>query len=102
VLCFIPISDKEAIMPDFNPPAPNGASPFADMRGHHVAVRTPDLKTVRDWYVETLDFRVVAQWDYADEQLPYIAPPTDDHFYIEILGGGDHKPQDAASSCARV
>lgn len=81
-------------MADFIPPAQNSASPFADMRGHHVAVRAPDLATVRDWYVETLDFRIVAQWDYADEQLAYIAPPTDDHFYIEILGGGDPQPQD--------
>lgn len=81
-------------MTDFIPPAPNSASPFADMRGHHVAVRTPDLETVKTWYVETLDFRVVAEWDYADEKLAYLAPPTDDHFYIEVLGGGEPAPQD--------
>jgi lactoylglutathione lyase/glyoxylase I family protein len=81
-------------MPDFIPPAPNSASPFADMRGHHVAVRTPDLQTALDFYVGTLDFRVVAKWDYADEQLAYVAPATDDHFYVEILGGGDPQPQD--------
>lgn len=81
-------------MADFIPPAPNSASPFADMRGHHVAVRTPDLETVKTWYVETLDFRVVAEWDYADEKLVYLAPPTDDHFYIEVLGGGEPAPQD--------
>lgn len=79
-------------MVDFISPAHNTASPFADMRGHHVAVRTPDLNTVKRWYVETLDFRVVAEWDYADEKLAYIAPPTDDHFYIEILGGGAPSP----------
>lgn len=81
-------------MPDFIPPALNGASPFADMRGHHVAVRTPDLQTALDFYVGTLDFRVVAKWDYADEQLAYVAPATDDHFYVEILGGGDPQPRD--------
>ena len=81
-------------MADFSPPAHNTASPFADMRGHHVAVRTPDFETVKRWYVEALDFRVVAEWDYADEKLAYIAPPTDDHFYIEILGGGEPAPKD--------
>ena len=81
-------------MADFIPPAPNGASPFADMRGHHVAVRTPDLETAKRWYVDTLDFRVVAEWGYADQQLAYLAPPTDDHFYIEVLGGGDPGPRD--------
>jgi catechol 2,3-dioxygenase-like lactoylglutathione lyase family enzyme len=81
-------------MADFVPPAHNSASPFADMRGHHVAVRTPDLQTALDFYVGTLDFRVVAKWDYADEQLAYVAPATDDHFYVEILGGGDPQPQD--------
>ena len=81
-------------MPEFIPPAHKSASPFADMRGHHVAVRTPDLETAKRWYVETLDFRVVAEWDYADEKLAYLAPPADDHFYVEILGGGDPVPRD--------
>jgi len=81
-------------MADFIPPAPNSASPFADMRGHHVAVRTPDLETALRFYVDVLDFRVVATWDYADEQLAYVAPATDDHFYVEILGGGEPQPTD--------
>jgi catechol 2,3-dioxygenase-like lactoylglutathione lyase family enzyme len=79
---------------DFIPPAPNGASPFADMRGHHVALRTPDLDTAKRWYVEKLDFRVVAEWAYADEKLAYLAPATDNHFYIEILGGGEPTPRE--------
>jgi glyoxylase I family protein len=29
---------------------------------------------------------------YADEQLAYLTPPTDDHFYVEVLGGGDALP----------
>jgi lactoylglutathione lyase/glyoxylase I family protein len=52
----------------------------------------------QSWYVETLDFRVVAEWDFADEKLAYIAPPTDDHFYVEILGGGEPAPQDVRPS----
>ena len=76
-------------MADFVPLAHNSASPFADMRGHHVAVRTPDLERAKRWYVDTLDFRVVAEWDYGGQKLAYIAPPTDDHFYVEIFGGGD-------------
>ncbi|OYX48409.1 MAG: glyoxalase/bleomycin resistance/dioxygenase family protein [Alphaproteobacteria bacterium 32-64-14] len=79
-------------MADFIPPARNTASPFADMRGHHVAVRTPDFATARDWYVQKLDFRVIAEWPYADEQLAYVAPAADDDFYVEILGGGDPGP----------
>ncbi len=47
-------------MPDFIPPPVNTSSPFADMRGHHVAVRTPDLDAAKRFYVGTLDFRVVA------------------------------------------
>lgn len=79
-------------MADFISPAPNTASPFADMRGHHVAVRTPNLQDALDFYVGKLDFRIVAEWTYADEQLAYLAPPTDDHFYVEVLGGGEPAP----------
>ncbi len=81
-------------MADFVLPAKNTSSPFADMHGHHVAMRTPELEAAKRWYVETLDFRVVAEWDYADEKLAYIAPPNDDHFYIEILGGGERAPEE--------
>jgi lactoylglutathione lyase/glyoxylase I family protein len=81
-------------MADFILPAKNTTSPFADMRGHHIAVRTPSLQAARDFYVDKLDFRVIAEWDYADEQLAYLAPPTDDHFFIEVLGGGDTHPKE--------
>jgi len=81
-------------MTDFIPPAKNGASPFADMHGHHVAVRTPSLAEAKAFYVGRLDFRVVAEWDYADEQLAYLAPPTDDLFYVEVLGGGNTSPKE--------
>ena len=79
-------------MADFTPPPKNSASPFADMRGAHVAVRTPNLADAKDFYVGKLDFRIIAEWDYADEKLAYLAPPTDDHFYIEVLGGGNTLP----------
>ena len=79
-------------MADFIPPPKNTASPFADMRGHHVAVRTPSLAEAKDFYVTTLDFRVIAEWDFGDAKLAYLAPPTDDHFYIEVLGGGNTLP----------
>jgi len=58
------------------------------MRGRHVAVRTPSLAEAKEFYVGQLDFRVVAEWPFADEQLAYLAPPTDNHFCIEVLGGG--------------
>src|SRR5262245_48899965 len=79
-------------MADFTPSPKNSASPFADMRGHHVAVRTPSLAEAKEFYVGKLDFRVIAEWDYADEKLAYLAPPTDDHFYIEVLGDGNTLP----------
>lgn len=94
---LLSVRQGDPIMTYFIPPAKNVASPFADMRGHHVAVRTPDLETAKRWYVEKLDFRVVAEWDYADEQLAYLAPANDDHFYVEILGGGYPTPADVRS-----
>lgn len=82
-------------MADFTPPPANSSSPFADMRGHHVAVRAPSLAEAKAFYVGKLDFRVVAEWPYADQQLAYLAPPTDDHFYLEVLGGGEPSPLEA-------
>ena len=73
-------------------PSKNSGSPFADMRGHHVAVRAPSLAEAMDFYVGKLDFRVVAEWAYEDEKLAYLAPPTDDHFYVEVLGDGNTVP----------
>src|ERR1700761_5048487 len=84
----------ETAMADFIPPPKNPASPFADMSGHHVAVRVPSLQAAKDFYVGKLDFRVVAEWPFADELLAYLAPPTDDHFYIEVRGDGATPPRD--------
>ena len=73
-------------------PAPNSKSPFASMKGHHVAMRVPDFEVAKRWFVEKLDFRVIHEWPYADQHLAYVAPPTDDTFFVEILGDGDPKP----------
>jgi glyoxylase I family protein len=75
-------------MPDFIPPPKNESSPFADMRSHHVAVRVPSLQEAKTFYVDKLDFRVIAEWPFADALLAYLAPPTDDRFYVELLGDG--------------
>jgi len=82
-------------MSDFKLPAKKTASPFAGWRGHHVGVRVKNLEEAKSWYVEKLDFRVVHEWPYADEQLAYIAPPNDDAFLVELLGGGNPLPIDA-------
>lgn len=76
-----------------NPPAPNPSSTFASLRGHHAALRVPDYEAEKRWFVEKLDFRVIHEWPYADQHLAYVAPPNDDHFYVEILGDGAPPPQ---------
>ncbi|MGX5843155.1 VOC family protein [Mesorhizobium sp. ArgA1] len=81
-------------MADFPIPAKNTASVFANMRGHHVALRVTDYEIAKSWYVDKLDFRVVHEWPFADEKLAYLAPANDDHFMIELLGGGDPLPID--------
>jgi glyoxylase I family protein len=81
-------------MPDFDLPPKNTASPFADMHGHHVAIRTTSLEEAKEFYVGKLDFRVVAEWDYEDETLAYLVPPGDDNLFVEILGGGDALPRE--------
>jgi glyoxylase I family protein len=74
-----------------NPPV-NAQSEFASMKGHHVALRVPDFAASKRWFVEKLDFRVVHEWPYDGLQLAYVAPATDDAFWVEILGGGSPTP----------
>jgi lactoylglutathione lyase/glyoxylase I family protein len=62
------------------------------MRGHHAAVRVPDYEAAKRWFTEKLDFRVIHEWPYEDQRLAYVAPPNDDHFYIELLGDGRPGP----------
>ncbi len=73
-------------------PAKNPQSKLASMAGNHVAVRVPDFDKAVAFYTEKLDFRVVHRWPYADEQLAYVAPATDDNFMVELLAGGDPLP----------
>jgi len=81
-------------MADFVLPPLDRDSPFADMRGHHIALRASSLEDAKDFYVGTLDFRVLIEWDFADEKLAYLAPPGDDHWCIEVLCGGDELPSE--------
>ena len=71
-----------------NLPQVNTKSPFASMKGHHVAVRVPDYEAAKKWYVEKLDFRVVHEWPFGDLSLAYVAPANDNNFFVEILGNG--------------
>jgi lactoylglutathione lyase/glyoxylase I family protein len=76
------------VMPMPPNPSKNPDSPFASMTGHHVAIRVADYEASKRWFTEKLDFRVLNEWPYADMQLAYLAPPTDDTFHVEILGNG--------------
>jgi catechol 2,3-dioxygenase-like lactoylglutathione lyase family enzyme len=35
---------------------------------------------------------VVYEWPYTDQRLAYVAPPNDDHFWVELLGDGSPTP----------
>lgn len=72
----------------FNMPALNPKSNLADVSGNHVGMRVPDYKAAIKWWTEKLDFRVIHEWDYADEKLAYLAPANDNSFWVEILAGG--------------
>lgn len=74
-------------------PKTNYSSPFASMTGNHVALRVPDLDEARRWWVEKLDFRPVKEWNFGELQLAYVAPPTDDSFFVELIGGGAPTPE---------
>ncbi|MEV0074087.1 MULTISPECIES: VOC family protein [unclassified Amycolatopsis] len=65
----------------------NPASPFASMRGHHIAIRYPDFEEARAFWVDTLGWRLAQTWPYGDLTLGFLLPPTQDDFHLEILGG---------------
>ncbi|MET1056696.1 MAG: VOC family protein [Pedobacter sp.] len=73
-------------------PALNTQSPLAGMSGNHVGIRVPDYKAAVKWYTEKLDFRVIKEWPYADEQLAYLAPANSNDFWLEVLAEGKLKP----------
>lgn len=72
----------------FRMPALNPKSPLADVSGSHVGIRVPDYTSAIQWWTDKLDFRVLHEWDYADEKLAYLAPANDNGFWIEILAEG--------------
>jgi glyoxylase I family protein len=74
-------------------PAKNNATPFASMRSDHVAVRVPDYEAGKRWYMEELDFRLVHEWPSDGVQFAYLAPATDDGFFLELMGGGSPTPK---------
>src|SRR5262249_50069952 len=74
-------------------PAKNHATPFASMRSDHVAVRVPDYDAGKHWYIQKLDFRVVREWPSGELRLGYLAPATDDGFFLELMGGGPPTPR---------
>lgn len=90
-------------MPDL--PARNPRSPLASFAADHVALRVPHLDTELRWFVDMLDFRVVHTWPYGDLRLAYVAPPDDDQFLVELIGGATAMPQraypDLAASLAQ-
>src|SRR5262249_27718794 len=53
----------------------------------HVALRVPDYHASKSWFVEKMDFRVISEWVSGQRQLAYLLPPTNDAFYLEIIGG---------------
>jgi len=79
-------------LPDFNRQVQSTSSPFADVRGHHIAIRIPDRDVAIKWYQDKLDWRVVHMWAHGDQQLAFLAPPNDDRFMVELLAGGDPSP----------
>jgi lactoylglutathione lyase/glyoxylase I family protein len=74
-------------------PPTNYRSPFASLSSNHVAVRVPDLEQAKGWYMEKLDFRLVLEWKFGELNLAYVAPPTDNTFYVELIGGGSPIPE---------
>lgn len=86
------ITFRRIQLADFNPQVESTSSLFADIRGHHIAIRVPDRDVAIKWYQDKLDWRVVYMWTYGDQQLAFLAPPNDDRFMVELLAGGDPSP----------
>ncbi|GGN13075.1 hypothetical protein GCM10010967_56450 [Dyadobacter beijingensis] len=78
----------------FKMPALNPKSELAGISGNHVGIRVPDYAAAIKWYTEKLDFRVIHEWDYADEKLAYLAPANTNDFWLEILAEGKLEPNE--------
>jgi len=85
-------SAQQADETGFKMPALNPKSVLAELSGNHVGMRVPDYAAAVKWYTEKLDFRIIHEWDYADEKLAYLAPANTNDFWIEILAGGKLTP----------
>ncbi len=82
-------------------PALNPKSQLADLKGNHVAICVPDYVGAIKWYTEKLDFRVIKEWQFADENLAYLAPANSNDFWIEILGEGKMQPTEIYNDLAK-
>ncbi|UOG77529.1 VOC family protein (plasmid) [Hymenobacter tibetensis] len=75
----------EAAINPLTLPEKNIHSPFKDMRMGHIGLWTTDFEGLINWYVENLEFRLIRQVDLGHLQLAFLAPATDDNFWLEIL-----------------
>ncbi|MDD9723613.1 VOC family protein [Sulfitobacter sp. PR48] len=82
-------------MSNFTIRTDNENSVFANMRGHHVALRVADFAIAKDFYVGKLNFRMVHEWPYAAEEMAYLAPPNGNTFMVELIAAGDSLPEPA-------
>lgn len=85
----------------FKMPPLNPKSKLADISGNHVGIRVPDYAAAIKWYTEKLDFRIIHEWDYADEKLAYLAPANNNGFWLEVLAGGKLQEQTAYSDLGK-
>jgi len=77
----------------FKMPALNPKSPLAGLSGNHIGIRVPNYQQAIKWYTQKLDFRIIHEWNYADEKLAYLAPANSNDFWVEILAGGKLAPK---------
>lgn len=96
--CSGPAADRPDPLAD---PPLNSASALADMSANHIGIRVPDYEIEKRWWVEKLDFRIVAEWTYNGQKYGYLAPPNDDSFWVEILSGGTLRPQRSPDTLAQ-
>ena len=67
--------------------APSISSPFASFKPYHLGIRVPDFDAAVAWYTEKLDFRLTRSWPMGDKTFGFLAPPADDSFSLEVIGG---------------
>jgi catechol 2,3-dioxygenase-like lactoylglutathione lyase family enzyme len=85
------------------PPVVETLSPFASWKFEHAAVRVPDFDAAVEWYVETLDFRLVKSALLREKMYGFMtAPGAESGFMVELIAGpgAEHRPayEDIGSS----